>query len=95
MSDDVMMVAGEHAADRLLRSQKLEKGSPYLGDEEPPTPRQVGAVLHALADHTLLAHMNSEAVLVLGDDRVDLGGTWRQDIAHGRFFQRMGRWLGA
>lgn len=88
-----MVIHGEHAADRLMRSQKLRPGSPYLADEPPPSRRQVAAVLHALADHTIQAHWNSEAVLRLGDDRADLGGTWRQDTAHGRFLQRMGNWL--
>ena len=97
-SDDLMLIAGEHAADRLMRSQKIQPGSVYLHGEDPPTPTQVSAVLHALADHTLIAHMHSEEVLTLGDHRAHLGGTWRQDSATGRFFQRMGDrldWEGA
>ena len=85
-----MTIGDRLAGDRLLASQKLSAGSPYLQGEEPPTANQVSAVLHALADHGLLSHMNSETVLALGDDRAYLGGTWRQDIAHGRFFQAMG-----
>lgn len=87
---DRMMIGDQCAGDRLLASQKLSVGSPYLIGEEPPTPNQVSAVLHALADHGLQSHMNSETVLAIGDDRAPLGATWRQDTAHGRFFQAMG-----
>lgn len=85
-----LFVNGEHAADRLLRSQKLEQGSPYLHGEPPPTPTQVGAVLHALGDHTLLMHLVSDEVSALGEDRAHLGPGWREATALGRFFQRMG-----
>jgi hypothetical protein len=85
-----MMIGDRTAGERLLASQKLEPGSPYLFGEEPPTPNQISAVLHALADHGLQSHMNSEVVLALGTDRAELGGTWKQDSAHGRFFQAMG-----
>lgn len=91
--DPRMLIGKEHAADRLMASQKLQPGSPYLFGQGPPTAGQVAAVLHALADHGLQAHMNSEEVLTMGEDRRWLGGTWRQDSAHGRFFQRMGDWL--
>ena len=91
MSDqDPMIVAGEHAADRLLRAQKLEPGSPYLVGEEPPTPNQIGAVLHALADHTLLMHLVGDEVAALGEDRAHLGPGWQQATAIGRFLQKMG-----
>lgn len=89
-----MLVCGEHAADRLLRSQKLQAGSPYLFDEQPPTPTQIGAVLHSLADHSLLMHLEtSKAVAALGADRVHLGPAWGAASAKGRFLQRMGAWL--
>lgn len=87
---DPMMVAGEHAADRLLRAQKLEPGSPYLAGEEPPTPNQIAAVLHALADHTLLMHLVGDEVATLGEDRAHLGPGWQQATAIGRFLQNMG-----
>lgn len=87
-----MMIGGQTATDRLLASQKLREGSIYLHGEPPPTHNQISAVLHALGDHGLQAHMNSETVLALGDDRARLGGTWRADTAHGRFFQMMGDW---
>lgn len=90
---DPMMIGDQHAADRLLASQKLQPGSPYLDGQAPPTPQQVSAVLHALADHSLQSHWNSEEVLALGDDRARLGGTWRVTTAHGRFLQKMGAWL--
>lgn len=86
---DRMRVGGQLAGERLLAAQKLSSDI-YLHGEEPPTRNQVSAVLHALADHGLMSHMNSETVLELGDDRANLGRTWRQDIAHGRFFQAMG-----
>lgn len=85
-----MMIGDQTAGDRLLASQKLQTGSLYLHGEPPPTRNQISAVLHALGDHSLQAHMNSETVLTLGDDRAHLGGTWRADSAHGRFFQMMG-----
>ncbi|HEY6934292.1 MAG TPA: hypothetical protein VI452_12925 [Marmoricola sp.] len=90
--DPVMTVAGEHAADRLLRSQKLYS-EVYLHGEEPPTPQQVAAVLHALADHTLLAHLVGPDVAELGRDRAHLGDGWAQASGIGRFLQRMGDWL--
>lgn len=93
MTDDPMYVGDTHAADRLLASQKLHAGSPYLAGQEPPSPQQISAVLHALADHSLQSHWNSETVLALGEDRAHLGGTWRAATAQGRFLQRMGDWL--
>lgn len=93
--DQAMMIGEQHAAERLMASQKIEPGSPYLAGEAAPTRQQVAAVLHALADHTMLSHLNSEQVLALGDDRAHLGGTWRAATAQGRFLQRMGNRLGA
>lgn len=90
---DRMMIGDQTAADRLLASQKLQAGSLYLHGDAPPTRNQISAVLHALGDHSLQAHMNSTTVLSLGDDRAHLGGTWRADTAHGRFFQMMGDWV--
>lgn len=82
----------EHAADRLMQSQKLWRGSPYLGDSEPPTRQQVAAVLHALADHTLIENMLVRAP-ELGVDRAHLGDMWATTTGLGRYFQRMGDWL--
>lgn len=48
-------VAGEHPAQRLLRTQDVQRGS--LRGDGPPTPLQVAAVLHGLADHTHILHM--------------------------------------
>lgn len=92
MNDNPMYVGDTHAADRLLASQKLNAGSPYLAGQEPPTPQQISAVLHALADHSLQSHWNSETVLTRRR-RSHLGGTWRAATAQGRFLQRMGDWL--
>ncbi len=91
--DDPMLIGKEHAADRLLRSQKLNLGSPYLHGEEPPSPNQVSAVLHALADHTLNERMVGPLVEEMGQDRGHLGPYWAQTSGLGRFLQRMGDWI--
>lgn len=90
---DLMRIGDQHAADRLLRSQKIAPGSVYLRGEDPPTPQQVSAVLHALADHSLLMHLQSDEVAELGNNRAALGPEWRRATAVGRFLQRMGDWL--
>lgn len=87
-----MLVGREHAADRLMQGQKLRRGSPYLMGEEPPTPMQVSAVLHALADHTLIENMLHHA-RDLGEDRAHLGDSWALTSGVGRYLQRMGGWL--
>lgn len=87
-----MLVGKEHAADRLMQSQKLWRGGPYLGDEEPPSRRQVAAVLHALADHTLIENMLHRAP-EFGAHRAHLGGSWATTSGLGRYFQNMGDWL--
>lgn len=95
MSDDdrrKMLVGKKHAADRLLASQKLQAKSPYLCGQPPPTPSQVSAVLHALADHTLMEHLYVVAP-DLASDRADLGPSFQQASGMGRFFQRMGDWI--
>lgn len=87
-----LLIGTEHAADRLARSQKIQAGSVYLNGEQPPTPNQIGAVLHALADHTLIEGMLHAAV-ELGSDRAHLGEQWATATGLGRYLQRMGDWL--
>lgn len=82
--------AADEAVTRLLNNQKLEYGSPYLAAQPPPTRQQVSAVLHALADHSLLTLLNSPQTLVLGQDRAHLGEYFARASAHGRFLQLMG-----
>lgn len=88
---DQMLVGKEHAADRLMKSQKLWRGSPYLRDSEPPSRQQVAAVLHALADHALIENMLHSAP-ELGADRAHLGEQWALTTGVGRYLQRMGDW---
>lgn len=95
MSDNIPLFLSsgehEHAADRLLRSQKLSPGSVYLHEEPPPSPQQISAVLHALADHSLLMRLLSDEVTeLLGQDYSHLGKNWKQAAAVGRFLQHMG-----
>lgn len=92
MPDPLMLVSNEHAADRLRASQKLQPTSPYLYGEPPPTPTQIGAVLHALADHTLIEAMLTAAPEI-GDDRAHLGSRWAMTTGLGRYLQRMGDWI--
>lgn len=89
-----LLVGKEHAADRLARSQKIHPGSVYLNGEPPPTPNQIGAVLHALADHTLIEAM-LHAAAELGADRAHLGEQWATATGLGRYLQRMGDWIAA
>lgn len=79
----------EHYAWRLMKQQAIGQGSIILKGDPPPTQNQVAAVLRALADHTLLMHLNSPAVLSDGEDRAHLGAGWQAATAHGRFLQRM------
>lgn len=88
---DCMLVGAEHAADRLMRSQKLQLGSPYLEGDEPPSTRQVAAVLHALADHTLIESM-LHAAPGLGAYCAHLGDSWATTSGVGRYLQNMGKW---
>lgn len=81
---------GQHIADRLLSNQKLQEGSVYLRGEAAPTPQQVSAVLHALADHGLINKMLSDDVKHLGADRAHLGEGWEQSMGIGRWFQGIG-----
>lgn len=76
-------------ADRLLTNQKIEPGSPYLMGDAAPTPNQIAAVLHALADHTLNQSMY-DAAPELGIDRDSLGERWQFVTGLGRYFQRLG-----
>lgn len=94
MSDQAghLLVGKQHAADRLMQSQKLHHGSPYLGGSEPPSRQQVAAVLHALADHTLIEYMLNGA-RIIGADRAHLGDEWALTTGVGRYLQRMGDWL--
>lgn len=82
-------MSAEKWADRLMRQQKMTSDL-YLRGEQPPTPRQVSAVLHALADHTFLMHLTGPEVAEMGSDRADLGTTWAQATGAGRLLQRMG-----
>lgn len=85
-------VAGQHAADRVMRQQAIT--SPvYLHGEQPPTANQVAAVLHALADFTHNEHMLSDEVADLGRDRLEHGTKWAQATALGRYFHALGDWL--
>jgi hypothetical protein len=81
---------GQHIADRILSNQKVQEGSVYLRGEAAPTPQQVAAVLHALADHSLIMHMLSDDVKHLGADNAELGGKWEQATGIGRWFQGLG-----
>jgi hypothetical protein len=92
MSEPLMLVGREHAADRLARSQKIQPNSVYLHGEPAPTPTQIGAVLHALADHTLIEAM-LHAAPELGSDQAHLGEQWATSTGIGRYLQRMGDWM--
>ncbi len=89
---DRMIIGKEHAADRLMASQKLQATSPYLGGAKPPSRQQVSAVLHALADHTLMERLFIVAP-DLAPDRANLGLSFQQASGMGRFFQAMGDWI--
>lgn len=67
------MVAGQRAADRLMRSLDYRL-SPGV---EPLTEEQVAVVLHALADHTALM-----AALAY---RTDPTSPWPQSVSVGRW----------
>lgn len=75
-------------ADRVYRSQKLGSDV-YLHGDPQPTPNQVAAVMHALADHTLNTHMVVAAER-LGEDRAHLGTEWVLATGLGRYFQGLG-----
>ncbi|WIE81168.1 hypothetical protein [Curtobacterium sp. MCSS17_016] len=83
MTQETFHIAGEHAADRLMRQQALTS-QVYLGGDQPPTPRQVAAVLHALSDHTHLTHLLSDDVAALAADR---DGRSQQADGAGRYLQ--------
>lgn len=67
-------VAGEPAADRLMRSldYRMHPGT------EPVTRDQVAVVLHALADHT--------AIMAALDHRRDDDSPWPEALSVGRWF---------
>lgn len=73
---------------RLYDAQKLGLDV-YLHGDAKPTRNQVAAVLHALADHTLLEHAVVRASH-LGQDRRELGPTFAQATGMGRWLQQMG-----
>lgn len=75
-----------------MKAQKLSS-EVYLNGEKPPTRQQVSVVLHALADHTLAAHLVSAEVRKIGADRAYLGEDWERASGIGRFFQKMGNAL--
>src|SRR4051812_13493228 len=75
-------------ADRLYDAQKPGIDV-YLHGDPKPTRNQVAAVLHALADHTLLEHAVGLAAY-LGQDRADYGRTFSQATGLGRWLQSMG-----
>lgn len=61
----------EQYAQRLLSTQDVQRGS--LRGDGPPTPLQVAAVLHGMADHTAILHMlnvvaGQQAMARPGDD---------------------------
>lgn len=86
-------LCGQHPAIRLMLSQKISSDV-YLQGDPPPTPHQVAAVLHALADHTHNRHMLSEAVASLGEDRDQFGDKWwAQTSGLGRYFHGLGDYL--
>ena len=85
-------IHGTHAADRLLASQALNDRSLYLRGEPPPTPQQVCAVLHGLADLSILARLVSDDVKRIGRDR-GLGDQWRHASGIGRYLRGMGDWI--
>src|SRR5262245_53038946 len=80
MSDDPSADARALAvwgANRIRRAQSLTSGSLDLGDEPVPSPRQIAAVLRALADHThVTALLNSP----------DPDGPWPAATKIGRHF---------
>jgi hypothetical protein len=85
---------GRHPAIRLLMSQQISSDV-YLQGEPPPTPRQIAAVLHALADHTHNRHMLSDAVASLGEERNPFGDKSAHITGLGRYFHGLGDYLDA
>ncbi|MGW8431539.1 hypothetical protein ACWGJ9_10650 [Curtobacterium citreum] len=83
MTENTFLIAGEHAGDRLMRQQALTSAV-HLGNEQPPTRRQVAAVLHALSDHTQLSRLLSDDVEALAADRPGAG---QQADGVGRYLQ--------
>ena len=77
--------ADEHA-ERLIRAEALAS-SAHLGDDPAPTRNQVAAVLHALADHTLLMHLMSDDVADLDALDRDRGPQWHHASGAGRYLQ--------
>lgn len=76
---------------RLYDAQKLGLET-YLHGDPKPTRNQVAAVLHALADHTLLEHAVSVAPFA-GSDRREYGFTFQYATGLGRWLQQMGNAL--
>ena len=79
--------AVEKYAARLLDSQDVRRGNPH-GDG-PPTPLQVAAVLHGLADHTAIKHLldvvaGQRAMAGPGDDGFEPAAT-----SVGRYFHAL------
>lgn len=70
-------------------------GDTHLKGDPPLTPRQVSAVMHALADLTHQHHMLSDEVLHLasGED-LQVGVEWARANALGRYFHHLGDTLG-
>lgn len=75
-------------AKRVMDGQKLGLDI-YLHGDPKPTPNQVAAVLHTLADHTHIVNM-LECAEVLGEDRSELGIRWVRATGLGRYFQGIG-----
>lgn len=88
--DEAFTLGDGHVAQRILGSQKLQQGSVYLDGDDAPTPNQVAAVLHALADHSLINLILSDTVKELGADRADMGEQWVQSTGVGRWLQKVG-----
>ncbi len=68
------MVAGEPAADRLMRSLDNRR----FDGEIKPSKEQVSMVLHALADHT--------AIMEMLKHRPDPTSPWQEATSVGRWF---------
>lgn len=86
-TEEVFTVAGEHPADRLLHTQGVRQGS--LRGDAPPTPLQVAAVMHGLADHTHLAHIVNKVVTRAG--LADTDDTFNPPATSlGRYFHALG-----
>lgn len=78
----------EHYAHRLLSTQDVQRGS--LRGDGPPTPLQVAAVLHGMADHTAIQHLlnviaNGHAMRRDTDDNL-----WPEATSVGRYFHALG-----